>query len=108
VRRSEEIVKKAVAIASDGVDLIYVSFDIDCLSRCFSPGTGNSSPEGLDAWDAVEAMFLLGQNPLVKALDLVCIDPLRDVADATARMGASIILTFLGGFVLRHTGTRGY
>lgn len=107
-RGIEDVMKEALKIASVDVDAIYVSFDIDCLARCFAPGTGNSSPEGLEAWDAVEAMFILGQHKLVRALDVVCIDPLRDVVDSTARMGASVILSFLGGFVIRHTGTRGY
>jgi formiminoglutamase len=107
-RGIDAVMEDAIAIAADGTDAIYVSFDIDCLSHCFSPGTGNSSPEGMDAWDVVEAMFILGQHPSVRALDVVCIDPLRDVGDATARMGASTILTFLGGFVVRHTGGRGY
>jgi formiminoglutamase len=62
----------------------------------------------MDAWDLLEAMFILGRHEKVKAIDVVGIDPLLDVRDATAKMGASIIATFLGGYVIRTTGRRGY
>ncbi len=107
-RGIEDVMSQALEVAADGTDGIYVSFDIDCLSCAYAPGTGASTPEGLEAWDVLEAMFVLGQHPKVKALDVVCIDPLRDLREATAKMGASLILTFLGGAVLRLTDGRGY
>jgi arginase family enzyme len=42
----------------------------------------------LSAWQLLEAVFACGQNRKVAALDLVEIDPSRDVNDATSRMGA--------------------
>ena len=78
------------------------------MSSAWAPGTGDSSPEGMEPWDVLEAMFILGEHPKVRALDVVCIDPLRDVRMITARMGVSVILTFLGGYVVGSTGTRGY
>lgn len=102
------VMEKAVRIASEGTDSIYVSVDIDVLSLPYAFGTGAASPEGVEVWDLLEAMFLLGQHPNVRALDLVCIDPLRDFRDYTSRTGASIILTFLGGHLIEKTGGRGY
>ncbi len=107
-RGIDEVMAEAVRIAGDGTEAIYVSVDIDVLSLPYAFGTGAASPEGMDPWDVLEGLFTLGQHPKVRAMDLVCIDPLRDFRDATAKMGASIILTFLGGYVLRKTGTRGY
>ena len=104
----EKVLKQAVEVASQGTQAIYISVDIDVLSLPYAFGTGAASPEGLSPWDLLEAMFILGKNPKVVALDIVCIDPLRDFRDYTSRMGASILLTFLGGFVLRHTGGKGY
>jgi len=107
-RGTEEILKQAIAISSENTEAIYISVDIDVLALPYAFGTSAASPEGLQPWDLLEAMFILGQHPKVVALDIVCIDPLRDFRDYTSRMGASLILTFLGGFVLRHTGGRGY
>ena len=107
-RGIEDVMEEAVAIAADGTDSIYVSLDIDCLALPFTFGTAAATPEGMDAWDLMEALFVLGQHPKVVALDLVCIDPLRDFRDYTARSGASAILTFLGGYVIRKTGGPGY
>ena len=49
-----------------------------------------------------------GQHPNVAALDVVEIDPTKDVHDLTARSGCSIILTFLAGLYRRTYGDRGY
>jgi formiminoglutamase len=103
-----EVIAEACKIAGDGTDSLYVSFDIDVMEAAYAPGTGYATPEGLDPWDVLEALFVLGQDKRVKALDYVCMDPLRDVREVTAKMAASVILTFLGGYLIRKTGGRGY
>ena len=104
----ESCVAEALEIAGDGVDLIYVSVDIDCLAYPWTIGTSAASPEGLSAWQLLEGMFACGQHPKVGALDVVEIDPSRDVKDLTARSGCSVILTFLAGLYRRTYGDRGY
>ena len=107
-RGMESCIAEALAVAGDGTDLIYVSVDIDCLAFPWAIGTSASSPEGLSGWDLLEAMFLCGQHPKVAGLDVVEIDPSRDVKDLTARSGCSAILTFLAGLQRRLHGDRGY
>jgi len=107
-RGMEACVAEALEIAGDGVDLIYVSVDIDCLAYPWTIGTSAASPEGLSAWQLLEGMFACGQHPKVAALDVVEIDPSRDVKDLTARSGCSVILTFLAGLYRRTYGDRGY
>jgi formiminoglutamase len=107
-RGMEACVVEALAIAGDGVDLIYVSVDIDCLAYPWTVGTSAASPEGLSAWQLLEAMFACGQHPKVAALDVVEIDPSRDVKDLTARSGCSTILTFLAGLYRRLHNDRGF
>jgi formiminoglutamase len=111
VRRSgiEEVVRQALAIASDGTDAIYVTVDIDVLELAYATGTGVASPEGIHPTDLFEALFLLGQDPRVGAIDFVELDPRRDVGQVTTRTYASAVLTFLAGLYLRlHPGSRGY
>lgn len=107
-RGMEACVAEALEIAGEGVDLIYVSVDIDCLAYPWTIGTSAASPEGLSAWQLLEGVFACGQHPKVAALDVVEIDPSRDVKDLTARSGCSVILTFLAGLYRRTYGDRGY
>lgn len=100
-RGIEACVAEALRIATAGTDLIYVSVDIDCLAHPWALGTAASTAEGLSAWQLVEAMFACGRHPKVAALDVVEIDPSRDVKESTIRTGCSIVLTFLAGLVRR-------
>jgi formiminoglutamase len=104
----ETCINRALEIAGNGTDLIYLSVDIDCLAFPWATGTSASSPEGLSAWDLLEALFIAGQHPKVAAFDIVEIDPGRDVLDVTSRSGCSAILTFLAGLYRRLHGNRGY
>ena len=52
--------------------------------------------------------YACGQHPKVAALDVVEIDPTRDVKDLTARSGCSTVLTFLAGLYRRLHDDRGY
>jgi formiminoglutamase len=107
-RGMDACVAEALAIAGDGTDLIYVSVDIDCLAFPWATGTSASTAEGLSAWQLLEGVFACGQDAKVAALDVVEIDPSRDVKDLTARTGCSVILTFLAGLYRRLHQDNGY
>jgi len=107
-RGIEACMAEALAIAGDGVDLIYVSVDIDCLAFPWATGTSAATAEGLSAWQLLEGVFACGLDPKVAALDLVEIDPVRDLKDLTARTGCSVLLTFLAGLHRRLKGDAGY
>ncbi len=100
-RGMESCVAEALHRAGDGTDVIYASVDIDCLAYPFTIGTSAASPEGLSAWQLLEGIFACGLDPRVRALDVVEIDPSRDVKDLTARSGCSVVLTFLAGLQRR-------
>jgi arginase family enzyme len=44
---------------------------------------------------------MCGEDPKVRAIDLVEIDPDRDVAEATAMAAASLVLAFAAGLARR-------
>jgi formiminoglutamase len=105
----EEVVRQATDIAGRGTDAIYVTVDIDVLELGYAPGTAAATPEGIHPNDLFEALFVLGQDPKVAAIDFVEMDPYRDVAEITTRTLNSAMLTFLAGLFLRsHGGWRGY
>ena len=105
----EPMVAAALEIAGRDTDAIYVTVDIDVLEVGYAPGTAAATADGLSPTDLLEALFVLGQDPRVMAIDFVELDPTRDVADITIRTFGSAILTFLAGYFLRrHDGWRGY
>lgn len=105
----EAVIGSALEIARRGTDAIYVTVDIDVLEVGYTPGTAAATPDGISPVDLLEALFVLGQDPRVAAIDFVEVDPHRDVAEITTRMVGSAILTFLAGLFLRlHDGWHGY
>lgn len=105
----EPMIASALEIAGRGTDAIYVTVDIDVLELGYAPGTAAATADGLSPADLLEALFVLGQDPRVAAIDFVELDPNRDVAEITTRTFGSAILTFLAGYFLRlHGDWRGY
>jgi formiminoglutamase len=99
------IMDEAIEHASAGTDGVYVSVDIDVLDPAYAPGARLSCPGGLEPGDVFEAVYQLGACVAVKALDLVEVDPLRDVKAATSRLAVIIMMSFLVGLHQRKHGT---
>lgn len=111
VRRGgiDAAVATARQVAGDGADALYVTVDVDVLELGYAPGTAAATPEGLHPLDLAEALFILGQDPKVRAIDFVEHDVLRDVSTTTGRTLTSAALSFLAGYFLRlNQGWRGY
>ena len=105
----EAVIRDTLAIAGNETDAIYVTVDIDVLELGYAPGTAAATPDGMDPVDLLEALFILGQDARVAAIDFVELDPTRDVAEITTRTFGSAILTFLAGlFLRRNDGWHGY
>lgn len=100
-RGMPSLIEEAIAIAGEGTDAIYVTFDIDCFDQAYAPGTGASLPGGITPWQAYDALFRLGAEPRVQGFDLVEVDPSRDAGDITARLATKLILTLLAGYSTR-------
>src|SRR5215471_18965564 len=80
-------------------DRIYVDLDLDVLDRSFAPATPGSRPGGMQPSDLLEAARCCGKHPKVRAIDLVEIDPEKDVANVTVLMAASCFLAFAAGYI---------
>jgi arginase family enzyme len=103
--RSGDGVPAAVAGALDHldrrVDVIYVDLDVDVLDRAFAPACPGSRPGGLTPWELQAATHICGEHPKVRAIDIVEVDPERDVAEATVMTVASLVLAFSAGLCRR-------
>jgi formiminoglutamase len=103
-RGISDCIAAALAAAGDGADAVYVSVDIDCLALPWGVGASAATAEGLTAWQLLEAVHACGRDPKVAALDLVEVDPGRDVGGVTVRTACSVLLTFLAGLAARASG----
>jgi formiminoglutamase len=83
------------------VDCIYVNLDLDVLDRVYAPATPGSRPGGLAPHHIRHAARVCGAHTKVRVLDLVEIDPTRDIADATVLTAAACLLEFAAGMVER-------
>ena len=91
----------ALADLAQRVDAIYVDLDVDVLDRAFAPGCPGSRPGGLAPWEVQAAARVCGEHPKVVAMDVVEVDPGRDVADITVMSAASFVLAFAAGLASR-------
>lgn len=97
-------IHEALEILTERVDRIYVDLDIDVLDQAFAPGAPGSRPGGLTPQELFQAARVCGQDPHVEVIDIVEVDPPREVADVTALAAARCILSFASGVVDRLTG----
>ncbi len=80
---------------------LYIDLDVDVLDRAYSPATPGSRPGGLHPHELRRAAHLCGANPRVRAMDLVEIDPEKDINDTTCLAAASFVLEFASGLLER-------
>ncbi len=95
-RGIEDIVAQALDIASDGTEAIFLSFDIDGLDFATAPGTSSPNPGGLTSYQGLEAVWQIGQHPLSRGIDIMEVAPPLDIQGLTSRMGAALLMQYLG------------
>jgi formiminoglutamase len=94
-------VEEALTALASRVGAIYVDLDVDVLDRAFAPACPGARPGGLTPAQVQAAARVAGAHPKVRALDVVEVDPERDMGDATAAAAASFILAFATGLAGR-------
>ena len=91
-----QIVEQAIAIAGDGSAGIHVSFDMDVCDPTIAPGVGTPVKGGLDYREAHMVMEMVADSGLLRALDLVEVNPILDDRNMTAILGAELASSALG------------
>ncbi len=90
----EEVARRALALAGEGTEAIYLSVDIDVLDGAYAPGTCGPEIGGLTGRELVRALEVLGSGRL-GALDVVEVAPMFDPSGYTPRVGARVVLDVL-------------
>jgi len=94
----EAAAAKALEVAWDGTDAVWLSFDVDCLDAAFVPGTGWPEPGGFLPREVLKFIQLVAERPLA-GIEVVECSPPYDNAEITALISTRVICDTLGCLV---------
>jgi arginase family enzyme len=101
---AKQSLKEALDYVTDGVDILYVSIDIDVVNNSHAPATGSSVFEGLSGAEFLEAVRELSAVEAIVGLDICEVDPEVDGSWRTELLASAAILSLLGPKLYREAG----
>jgi len=87
----KEVSEAVMSVAKD-FDALYISIDIDAIDPCFAPGTGYTEPGGLTSREMLYFLRRLKILKNLRMLDLVEINPSRDINQLTVSLAAKLVV----------------
>jgi arginase family enzyme len=76
-------------------DAIVVSLDLDAAAAAHSPGVSAPQSEGFSSSDVIEMMEIAGRDKKVVSLGIFELNPVFDLDERTARLGATAAYHFI-------------
>lgn len=90
------VMEEALVIAMDQTGGFHLSFDIDAIDPIQAPGTGTTQRGGLTYRESHLIMEMAAESGKMVGLDMVEVNPLEDVQNATAVLAVDLIGSALG------------
>jgi arginase len=81
-------------------DRVHVSLDLDCVDPRFAPGVGTPVPGGFTYREAHLLMEIIAEEAVVSSVDVVEVNPILDVRNATAEVAVELVASLLGKSIL--------
>ena len=101
-RGIDATVQEALDVAGAAGGPVYVDLDLDVCDRAVAPACPASLPGGLSAAEVMQAAFLAGRDPRVRAIDITEVDATNDTADGrSVRLVALCVVEAAAGLALR-------
>ena len=94
----DEAIERALEVAWDGAEAVWLSFDVDCVDAGFVPGTGWPEPGGFLPREALKLVRGVAARGLA-GMEIVECSPPYDSADITSLLGVRVICDVLGTLV---------
>ena len=95
-----EVMKRAIAIASNGTAGFHLSFDLDGTDPSVAPGVGTPVPGGTTLRESHLVMEHAAESGKMLGLEMTEINPILDEGNQTARAAVELVLSALGKSVL--------
>lgn len=93
------IYQKAFDIASNGTNGVHVSYDLDVIDPITAPGVSIPAADGINLEEAYSfADYMVKNKEKIKSIDLVELNPLRDIDKKTEKIANNILDTILSNF----------
>ena len=97
-----DCMREALDVAGSGGAEVYVDLDVDVCDRAVAPACPASLPGGLSAGELLDAAYLAGRDPRVRAVDITEVDAEADAPDGrTVRLAALCVLEAAAGLACR-------
>lgn len=99
----EHGLRHALSEALQGVDAdthLHVSFDLDVLDPVHAPGVSTGVPGGLTYREMQLCMEMIADTGCLGSLDVMEINPARDVRNRTAELAVQAVCSLLGAATL--------
>lgn len=91
-----DIAEEAIKIATDGVEHVHVSFDVDSLDPQEAPGTGTHVPGGLHYREVALLLESISKCNKVSSFELVEVNPALDIYNNTAELAVELLCHAFG------------
>jgi agmatinase len=95
----EEAAARALDVAWDGADAVWLSFDVDCLDAAFVPGTGWPEPGGFLPREVLKFIQIIADAAPLAGIEVVECSPPYDNAEITSLLSTRVICDTLGCLV---------
>lgn len=99
-RGASSVTEEAIELASRGTAGVHVSLDIDVVDPSIASGVGTPKKGGLTYREAHLCLEMVAESKRMVSIDLVEVNPILDVRNATAELGGELLLSALGKQIL--------
>lgn len=90
----EAVLEEAFNIATDGAKSVHVSYDLDVIDPEVAPGVSVPEVDGINEEEAMKILDeVLKRNDVVSSMDIVELNPLRDIDRKTEQIALNMLAT---------------
>ena len=93
-RGLDSVMADAIAVVQ-GENFVHVSLDLDVIDPQTAPGVGTPVRGGLSYREAHLSLELLAESATISSLDVVEVNPILDIANATGRLAVELVASAL-------------
>jgi agmatinase len=95
----EAAAERALRVAWDDAEAVWLSFDVDCLDAAFVPGTGWPEPGGFLPREVLKFIQIIAMEKPLAGIEIVECSPPYDNAEITSLIGTRVVCDTLACLV---------